>query len=272
VRVYWRSLFKGIIEGDGWALSPSLIIWAQKGVKEKKPEKMADWRDQIRRLVPFKINTFDIRNATVVYRDIYAKPPVNLKVEDISLLASNLTNRAKLKDAMFAKVSSRAKLFESGHAELDMVLDPLAKHPTFSLQNAIKDIDITKLNDLLMAYGGFDVDRGTFSLFSEIVAKNGKFVAYAKPIFRNLDVAAWQSRQHRNNKLLVLWKNIMDIVADLLKNKEKDQLATKIKAEGTFDDPDVSVWDAVVNLLYNGFIQALIPGYDNSITWSDVPN
>lgn len=277
VRIYWISLFKGVIEGDAWLKSPRLIIWAPKKVKSEKKTKTTDkkarqpdWQNQIRDLLPIKINTFNVVQGMVIYRDFDVKPPIELKIENISLEASNLTNRKGLKDETFAKTSVRAKVFESGEAELDMLFDPLAKHPTFNLQSAIRNIDLTKLNDFLLAYGKFDVDRGNFSLFCEIAAKNGKFVAYAKPVFHNIDVRAWESREHPNNKLLVLWKNIVGFVVDLLKNKEKDQLATKIKAEGTFDDPDLNVWEAVVSLLRNGFIQALIPGYDNSIDWKDV--
>lgn len=279
VRVYWKSLFLGAIEGDAWVESPQLTIWAppkrtshtKKDEQNDKKAKKPNWQDQMRALVPFKINTFEIDDGVVFYRDLAETPPIQLKIEDISLVASNLTNREELKDEMFAKTSVRAKLFESGQGEVDMVLDPLATQPTFKLRSAIKSVDLTKLNDFFMAYGKFDVDRGSFSLFSEIAAKEGKFVAYAKPVFRNIDVAAWESREHRNNKLLVLWKNIVGLVVDILKNKKEDQIATKFKAEGTFDDPDLSIWDAVATLLRNGFVQALIPGYDNAIKWTDVP-
>lgn len=278
VRIYWTSLFKGVIEGDTWLHSPRLVIWAPKSVSAaKKTEaakklKEADWQNQMRDLVPIKINTLKIDDGTVLYRDPEAKPHIELKITNISLAANNLTNKEKLKDKQFAKASLRARVFESGHAELDMLFDPLAQHPTFNLQSAIKDVDLTKLNDLLLAYGKFDVERGSFSLFCEVVAKDGRFVAYAKPVFRNINVSAWESRQHPNNKLLSLWKNIVGFVVDLLKNKEKNQIATKIKAEGSFNNPDVSIWEAVATLLRNGFIQALIPGYDNSISWQDVPD
>lgn len=274
-RIYWKSLFTGAIEGDGWLQSPQLVIWAperhKKAEQTGKKLKQIDWQEQIRSLVPFKISMFEINEGILRYRDPTSKPPINLQIKDIELKASNLTNREELKDAMFAKITAGAKVFSSGSAELSMQLDPLAQHPTFKLKSAIKSVDLTKLNDLLMAYGKFDVDRGTFSLFNEIVAKKGKFVAYAKPVFRNIDVRAWERREHPNNKLLALWKNIVGIVVDLLKNKEKDQIATKIKAEGSFEDPDVSVWGAVGSLLRNGFIQALIPGYDKSMKWTDVP-
>lgn len=280
IRLYWRSLLKGALEGDGWLQRPHLSIWAPKSEKEAarkvderaKKIKKADWQAQIRDLVPFKINKFEVHDGTIRYRDPHTKPPIDLKIQNIALQATNFTNREKLKTAMFAKVTAQAKMFGSGHGELTIQLDPIAKHPTFELKSAIKSIDLTQLNDFLMAYGKFDVDRGQFSLFNEIVAKNGKFVAYAKPMFHNIDVRAWEAKEHRNNTLLMLWKNIVGFVVDILKNRKKDQLAIKIKAEGTFEDPDVNVWEAIGSLLRNGFIQALIPGYDKSIKWTDVPD
>lgn len=271
VRLYWTALLKKTIEGDAWVAQPRLIMWAPKHPKQAPSKKEADWQAQVRSLMPIKINKLKIRKGTILYRDPASKPPVNLKIEDLVLDATNLTNREALKEAMFAKIKVRAKVFSSGHAEIDMQLDPLAKNPTFKLNSAIKNVDLTKLNDFLMAYGKFDVDRGNFSLFMEIAAKKGKFVAYAKPLFRNIDVRTWESKQHPNNKLLILWKNIVGFIVDIFKNEEEDQIATRIKAEGTFDNPDVNIWEAVGSLLRNGFIQALIPGYDNSIRWSDVP-
>ena len=138
------------------------------------------------------------------YRDPASSPPIELKIENIAVYASNLTNRDELKEEMFAKLTASAQMFGSQSATLEMEFDPLAKLPTFNLESAIRDVKLTHLNDFLMAYGKFNVDRGRFSLFSETAAKNGKFVAYVKPIFYSIDVVALESKQHHNNKLLVL--------------------------------------------------------------------
>jgi hypothetical protein len=273
VRVYWESLISGTFEGYGWLKSPKLTIWAPSHKKKAKgkPKKKADWQSQIRGLVPIKITKFDIQKGIIQFRDPTSKPPIDLKMENIDIEARNLTNREELKDAMFAKATMHAKAFGSGRAELSMLFDPLAKYPTFKLKSALRNVDLTHLNQLLLAYGKFDVDKGQFSLFNEIAAKDGSFIAYAKPMFRHIDVRAWEAKHHPNHKLLVLWRNIVGDIVDFLKNKEEDQLALEIKADGSFDDPDIHIWQAVGSLLYNGFIQALIPGYDNSISWTDVP-
>jgi hypothetical protein len=193
-------------------------------------------------------------------------------MKDLTLELTNLTNREELTDTKLAQLKAQATIFDSGHATLNMSFDLLAKQPTFKLKSAITKVDLKNLNGFLMAYGKFEVDRGEFSLFNEIAAKNGHFVAYAKPIFRHIDVQAWEEKHHPNNKLLILWKNIVGFIFDRFKNKEKDQIAIKIKAEGSFEDPNINILQAVASLLRNGFIQALIPGYDNTIRWNDVPD
>ena len=49
-------------------------------------------------------------------------------------------------------------------------------------------LDLTKINDLTMAYGGFDVKRGFFDLVLDVDAKEGQLAGTVKPLFRNMVV------------------------------------------------------------------------------------
>ena len=65
--------------------------------------------------------------------------------------------------------------------------------PAFNLKVAMQNTDLTSMNDLLRAYGRFDVAAGQFSVFSEVsyqetATSNG----YVKPMFANLEVYDYQ--------------------------------------------------------------------------------
>jgi hypothetical protein len=51
----------------------------------------------------------------------------------------------------------------------------------------------------------------------------------------------------------------------LFKNSSTQQVATEVNLEGKLTRPDVSTWQAIVEVLRNGFIQAILPGFDRAI-------
>ena len=53
--------------------------------------------------------------------------------------------------------------------------------------------------------------------------------------------------------------------AEVLQNQKKDQLATKVNINGTFDNAKPNTWRAISFVLRNAFLQALKPSVDNSI-------
>jgi hypothetical protein len=55
-------------------------------------------------------------------------------------------------------------------------------------------------------------------------------------------------------------------VAKILKNRERDEVATKADVIGRIDNPRVSTVDAVVRLVQNAFFKAILPGFDLEVS------
>ena len=51
-------------------------------------------------------------------------------------------------------------------------------------------------------------------------------------------------------------------VSKLLKNPPRDEVATKVDVAGRIDQPQTSTIQAVLNLIRNAFIKAILPGFD----------
>ena len=90
-------------------------------------------------------------------------------------------------------VSGHASVYE-GDFNLHMKLNALADKPTFDLDAELKNTNLVKLNDFLKAYGNFTVNKGEFSLFTEVAASDGKFKGYVKPLIKDLDVLGPEDR------------------------------------------------------------------------------
>jgi len=128
----------------------------------------------------------------------------------------------------------------------------------------IEELDVTKLNDLFRAYGRFDSSAGRFDLYSELDAKDAVVTGYVKPLFKDLKI---YDKQQDKSKPLVrkMYERLVSGVATLLKNRSREELATKAEVLGRIDDPKVGTVAAVIRLVQNAFFKAILPGFDEEV-------
>ena len=113
---------------------------------------------------------------------------------------------------------------------------PDEKGPDFDADIKIENTDMTAMNDLLRAYGKFDVVAGSFSFFSEMHVKNGYLTGYVKPLFK--DVKAFDPEQDRDKSFVRrLYERVIGGASKLLKNHPRREVATKIDISGPLDAP-----------------------------------
>jgi len=121
------------------------------------------------------------------------------------------------------------------------------------------------MNDLLRAYGNFDVTEGFFSVYSELSVKNGEVEGYIKPLFKDMKV--YDRRQDKEKSLFhQLYEGLVGGVAKLLQNRPRQEVATKVEISGTVENPKTSTWETVVNLVRNAFFKAILPGFERQVT------
>jgi len=117
---------------------------------------------------------------------------------------------------------------------------------------------------MLREYANFDVKKGIFNMYGEFAAKEGKFGGYVKPFLKDLDIVQWNKEE--GNFKQILWETLVASAAEILQNQKKEQLATKINMNGTFDKVHLNTWRAISFVLRNAFLNALRPSLDNSIS------
>ena len=268
VSVEWSALFDGSFVGE-IVLDSVNVNFVKKGKKSNvEMADTSDWKRTVRDLFPLKINRFAVNNGEVHYRDFNSDPKVNIYLQKLKMSAENLTNSKDLSDSLISSVTASGLALGSGKFDFSAKLDPFAGKPTFDLNAEIKDVDLTKLNDFIKAYGKFDVEKGTFGLYGEFAAANGKFEGYLKPLFENLKVI--DLNKDSKQPLQLIWEGIVSGISELFENQPKDRLATQIPFSGAFDDPDIDIWKAIGKVLQNAFLKALIPGIEGSVNMEDV--
>jgi hypothetical protein len=104
------------------------------------------------------------------YRVFLANTELDLK---------NFSNR--LKEGT-ATISLNGKFMGTGETKARGTFRPETNSPDFDLSICIDRTQIRAMNDLLQAYGNFDVVAGLFSLYSELSVKNRQIQGYVKPL------------------------------------------------------------------------------------------
>lgn len=263
----WHALFKGSVVGEVVFESPMLRFTRDKTELNQVKEDTTDFRVLLNKLMPLKINKFEVNRGVLAYHDSTTKPVVSIEMTNMHVLAQNLRNVYDSADVLPASLDASAYLYR-GNLTLKMKMNPLAAKPTFDLNSELTNTNLPELNEFFKAYGKFDVHRGTFGLFAEMAAKDNKFAGYVKPIITDLDIVGPEDKN--DGFLHKLWEHAVGATGHIFRNQKKDQIATKIPIEGSFSTPQASITDAIVEVIINAFIQALMPGIDNEISLKSI--
>jgi branched-subunit amino acid transport protein AzlD len=261
--VEWKALLNGEIVGEIEVQQP--VLNYVKGPTKATTQTSIDksWVGVVDNLMPLRINRFTVHNGNIHYRDFHSTPKVDVEMTQATIIATNLTNVEEKETMLPSTVRASASLYE-GDVKLTMRLNPLSKTPAFDMNAELTRMSLRNLNDFLKAYGNFDVEKGTFSLYAEAATRDNKIVGYAKPIIKDMHVAQWKKEE--GNVLQAAWETVVEFAAWIFKNQRKDQIATQVQFEGSLKNPDVDTWSIIGEVLQNAFIKALIPTLENSIS------
>lgn len=265
--VEWKALFQGAFVGEIFFQSP--IITFVQGPTEATTQVGVDkpWLEVIDKLFPLDINRFEVAQGIVRYRDFHSTPKVNLEIDRIEMLATNLTNSLKLSKTLVAKIDISGRVFKESGLKSQIRFDPGTHDPTFDVDLKVNPFPLVQLNDFTKAYAGFDFERGTMELAMELAANEGNLKGYVKPLLDN--AAILNLRKDASNPLALVWESLVGGLSRIFRNQPHNRFATKIPIEGTFKDPKVGIWPTIGNVFKNGFIRVFQGDLENTIGLED---
>lgn len=264
----WKALLKGKVVSEIVLERPIVRFTKELAEPEEIAEDTVELVDLLKDFMPIDVNRFEVHNGSFQYSDPTSTPKVDLAMENVEIFAENLSTVQNKDKLLPAYVSMDADVYR-GRFVLDLDLDPLAGSPTFDMAAELTGTDLTLFNEFFLAYANFDVQKGTFGLYTEIAANDGKFLGYVKPVINDIEILGPQDREKPLGKKL--WEGLVGLGGMLLTNPKEDQIATRVPLEGDLKRPDVRTWYAIIDLLRNAFIRALEPQVDNEINIAEVP-
>jgi hypothetical protein len=248
------------IERVGVSYVHSLGTQQKEAQRVKKTGKQLEKQNN-RAAVDISVHELDITQSNFSYTDKTKDPNYRLFFTDSDMSLKNLSNH---QEQGHADVSLHGKFMGSGDTRVSGDFLPSRRGPEFNMKIAIQNTDLPSMNDLLRAYGRFDVAAGQFSVFSEINIKDSDMNGYVKPMFTNLEVYNYQ--KDKNTGILHQAKELaIGGASHLFKNPSTRQVATDVDLTGKLTSPGVSTWQAVVEVLHNAFIEAILPGFDLAV-------
>jgi hypothetical protein len=201
-------------------------------------------------------------DGRIGYVNQAAKPPYNVFLEGAKLQLENLSNHFKDGPAR-ARVTGR--FMGSGPTQVQATFRPESKGPDLDLTLSIENTDMRKMNDLLRAYGNFDVVAGNFSMYSEIKIRQGKIDGYVKPLFSDMKV--YDRRQDAEKSMFrKLYEGLVGGISGLLQNRPRSEVATRVPISGDVEAPQTGTWETIVRLIQNAFFRAILPGFEKEVS------
>lgn len=210
-----------------------------------------------------RIEKLTVSESVLGFVNRARSPAYRVFLSDAAITATNLSNGLRNGPAT---VRVTGLFMGTGPAEAHATFRP-APAADFDLSVAIRDTEMKGMNELLRAYGKFDVAAGLFSFFCELHVRNGAVDGYVKPLFRGMKV--YDARKDAEKSAFrKLYEKLVGGVAKLLENRERAEVATETRVAGPIDSPKTSTLQIVVRLVENAFFRAILPGFDAELAAS----
>jgi hypothetical protein len=211
--------------------------------------------------VDIQVREFDVTHSSFSYTDKTKDPAYRVFMSDTDIALKNLSNHQQHGTA---QVALHGKFM--GNGDTRVVGDFLASRqgPALNINLAIEHTELTSMNDILRAYGRFDVAAGQFSLFSQVGVRDGYLNGYVKPMFAGVEVYDYQ--KDKNTPVLHQAKElVIGGASHLFRNSRTQRVATEVDISGKLSSPDISTWQVIGQVLHNAFIKAILPGFDRAM-------
>jgi hypothetical protein len=208
-----------------------------------------------------KIARFDLSDGEFGFVDRSKTPSYRAFIANTNLVLDNLSNQFVEGPA---KVKLTGKFMGTGDTNVEGTFRSEKSGPDFDLDVKIENTQLPSMNDMLRAYGKFDVVAGLFAFYSEIRVKDRYVRGYVKPLFSNLDV--YDKEQDKEKSALhKVYEKAVGVVSKVLENRPRSEVATKVDISGPLESPSTNTIQVILRLVQNAFIKAILPGFEREV-------
>jgi len=211
--------------------------------------------------VLLKVARLELTDGEFGFVDQARTPSYRAFITKTNLALDNLSNQFVEGPAA---IKLTGKFMGTGDTDVRGTFRSEQKGPDFDLDVKIENTQMTSMNDMLRAYGKFDVVAGVFSFYSELHVKDRAIRGYMKPLFT--DVVAYDKEQDKEKGVFKkVYEKAVGVVSRMLENRPRSEVATKVDISGPLDNPNTNTIQVIVRLVENAFFKAILPGFEREI-------
>lgn len=268
VSLEWRALLDGELVGELVMRGPQVNLIQGESDEETQLGTGVNWPEQVRRFFPFRFNTAEVRDGTATFRAPGIDADESLTAQHLQVMLRDLTNVHEEQNAAFASVDVRGIVMADAPIALHGRLDPNESLPTFDIDFTLERAKVVEVNPWLREFLNVDAESGTFSMYAELAAAEGRFEGYVKPIIENPKI--FDITEPAEGPLQKAWEALVGLGTQFLKNPETDQVATEVPLSGALENPKADLLATVTNLLRNAFVYAFSHALEHNVGLRDV--
>ncbi len=265
ISIEWKSLFKGRIVSEIKLSDPEInyVLEDQEGGGEGEADK-EDWTQALTDIVPLDINRLEIHRGKIAFMILSAEPNIDLTMEEVELLAENLSNVVAPERTLPSLLKGSAVTFGGGSFTIDGGLNLLKEVPDMDIAIELENSDVTALNDFTKHYAGLDFESGKFNIYGEMAIADSYLKGYVKPFITDTKLIGKEDAF-----LETLWEGFVGFFKFIFKNQRTDSVAMKVPFEGDLAKVETAVWPTVLSIIQNAWIKAFSDATDNTIEYKD---
>ena len=264
----WRALFEGQAVGEVIMHSPQLNLLQSEANEQQQLGTGVNWPEEVRDLFPFQLNLVEARDGLVMFRAPGISTNDSLTMRDFQMQLRNLTNVQNREEPAFAELDVRGQIMGNAPLTLTGSIDPNEQAPTFDVDLTIEGARLVDVNPWLREFLKVDAEMGTFAMYAELAAAEGRFEGYVRPILEDPQFVS--SNDDEEGPFRKAWEGLVNLAAKIHENKQEEQDATQIPLRGEIENPEAGILTAVVNLVRNAFVAAFSHSLEGSISLRDV--
>lgn len=259
----WDAIRRGAIRAGVVLENAELNFLDAERAEKRQTGKGTNWLDVLEELLPTTLHRLEIRRSRITFQNFDAEPKIDIQAQEIDALITNLTNVKDHEGRRVATAQLDAKILGDAPITAQARFDPFDFND-FLFAAEVRQIDLTRVNNLTAHYANVDFASGHGSLFAEFTARDGQLSGYVKPLLEDVNIVSWEQdvKQQGDNPLQLLWEGMLGFLKTLFTNSETRQFATQIEFEGTLDEATVKSWGAVLGVIRNAFVEALDERYE----------
>ncbi|HEX6835360.1 MAG TPA: DUF748 domain-containing protein, partial [Polyangia bacterium] len=180
-------------------------------------------------------------------------------LHDVNATLENLTSRKKLMEGLPVLVTVRGKLQKTGELTLFLTADPFDKGLTFAGSAELRHLALADLHQFTKIKG-LELPDGSIDMFASVTCKRGKLTGGVKPILKNVEVRAADSKLGDKIKAA-----LADVAVKLFSDRVpgRNAVAAVIPIHGDLKNPQVQLVPTVLAVLRNAFVEGLSASLTN---------